>query len=78
MYLDVFLECILQTTCVAAQEISEDIWKLLLMPALESWKNFCMLDNFVIFDDVYIMQQSQCIFDFPTFEYHAIMMRQTT
>ena len=59
MYLDVFLECILQTTCVAAQEISEDIWKLSLLPALEFWKNFCMLDNFVIFDDdVYIMQHN--------------------
>ena len=40
------------------QEISRDIWKLLLPRALESWKNFCMLDNFVMFDDVYIMQHN--------------------
>ena len=40
----------------ATQEISENIWKLILVPALESGKSFCILDNFVIFGDVYIIQ----------------------
>ena len=43
--------------CIAAQEISKDFWKLILLPALESWKNFCVLNSFVIFGDVSIIQQ---------------------
>ena len=54
--------------CVAAQEISKDFWKLILLPALESWKKVCILNNIVRFDDVYVIQhlvflifQSLCI-----------------
>ena len=42
----------------SAQEDSKDVWKLNLLPALEYWKNFCIFDYFVVFDDAYIIQHN--------------------